>query len=108
MCAYNAEFDRSVILGDVARARRKPLHLEPWSSWHCLMEMYAAWLGSNRWLRLGGGHRAAGDCEAARRVLIEMSTGMGSTFVPRPPGPGDPVTGPPPGTIPVQLADSGT
>ncbi|MFE4205463.1 hypothetical protein ACFRSX_30990 [Streptomyces goshikiensis] len=75
MCAYNVEFDRSVILGDIRRAEKKPLHLEPREPWYCLMEAYAAWLGSNRWLRLGGGHRAAGDCLAARDVLIEMSKG---------------------------------
>ncbi|WP_330335755.1 3'-5' exonuclease (plasmid) [Streptomyces sp. NBC_00536] len=98
ICAYNSEFDRSVILGDVRRAEKKPLHLEPYESWYCLMEAYASWLGSNRWLRLGGGHRAAGDCLAARGVLIEMSKGRGSEFTPQPAGPGDPVAGPPAGT----------
>ncbi|RYJ31228.1 hypothetical protein CU044_0547 [Streptomyces sp. L-9-10] len=47
--------------------------------------MYSDWLGSSRWLRLGGAHRAAGDCEAAaRQVLIEVSKGMGTAFTPRP------------------------
>ncbi|OEJ36517.1 hypothetical protein [Streptomyces agglomeratus] len=46
------------------------------------MEAYAAWLGSNRWLRLGGGHRAAGDCLAARDALVRMSEGRGTAFVP--------------------------
>ncbi|MCS0606014.1 3'-5' exonuclease [Streptomyces sp. LP11] len=96
--AYNAEFDRSVVLRDIARTGKRPMHLEPWSNWYCLMEAYAAWVGSHRWLRLGGGHRAAGDCEAARRVLIEMSKGMGTAFTPRPAVPGDPVPGPPSGT----------
>ncbi|MFB6840242.1 3'-5' exonuclease [Streptomyces sp. NPDC056361] len=95
VCAYNVEFDRAVILGDIRRAEKKPLHLEPRESWYCLMEAYAAWLGSNRWLRLGGGHRAAGDCLAARDVLIEMSKGRGSEFIPQPAAPGDPVAGPP-------------
>ncbi|OLO25478.1 DNA polymerase III subunit epsilon [Streptomyces sp. MNU77] len=31
VCAYNAEFDRTVVLGDIARAGKKPMHLEPWS-----------------------------------------------------------------------------
>ncbi|MFI8177990.1 3'-5' exonuclease [Streptomyces microflavus] len=97
--AYNAEFDRSVVLRDVARAGKKPMHLEPWGSWYCLMNAYADWLGSHRWLRLGGSHRAAGDCESARQVLIEISKGRGVEFTPTPPAPGDPVSGPPPGTI---------
>ncbi|MFI8888245.1 3'-5' exonuclease [Streptomyces sp. NPDC053813] len=96
--AYNAAFDRTVVLGDIARAGKKPMHLEPWNGWYCLMEAYADWLGSRRWLRLGGSHRAAGDCESARQVLIEMSKGMGTAFTPRPAKPGDPVPGPPPGT----------
>ncbi|WP_171053399.1 3'-5' exonuclease [Streptomyces marianii] len=99
ICAYNAEFDRSVVLGDTHRAGKKPLHLEPWDNWFCLMDAYAKWVGSNRWLRLGGGHRAAGDCETARDVLIRMSKGRGSSFTPRPPAPGDPVPGPPAGTV---------
>ncbi|MGS2592040.1 3'-5' exonuclease [Streptomyces hebeiensis] len=97
--AYNAEFDRSIVLRDIARAGKKPMHLEPWDSWYCLMNAYADWLGSRRWLRLGGSHRAAGDCESARQVLIEMSKGRGTTFTPRQPTPGDPVTGPPPETV---------
>nr|WP_052659041.1 hypothetical protein [Streptomyces sp. MNU77]OLO25479.1 hypothetical protein PZ61_0237990 [Streptomyces sp. MNU77] len=71
------------------------------------MQMYSDWLGSYRWMRLGGGHRAAGDCEAARQVLIQMSKGMGTAFTPRPPAPGDPVPGPPPGTALAQPAGPG-
>lgn len=86
--AYNAEFDRSVVLRDIARAGKKPMHLEPWDSWYCLMEAYAQWIGSRRWLRLGGRHRALGDCEAARKVLIEVSKGRGTEFTPAPTAPG--------------------
>ena len=99
ICAYNADFDRGVVLGDVRRAGKKPMHLEPENSWFCLMEAYKDWTGSFRWLRLGGRHRALGDCESARKVLIEMSTGRGSTFTPTPPAPGDPVAGPPASTM---------
>jgi DNA polymerase III epsilon subunit-like protein len=94
ICAYNSEFDRSVVLGDTERAGKKPLHLEPRESWYCLMDSYAAWIGSDRWLRLGGGHRAAGDCAAARDVLVRMSKGRGTSFIPSPAAPGDPVPGP--------------
>ncbi|MFJ4745390.1 3'-5' exonuclease [Streptomyces sp. NPDC088775] len=97
--AYNAAFDRTVVLGDIARAGKKPMHLEPSGGWYCLMEAYADWLGSRRWLRLGGTHRAVGDCESARQVLIEMSKGMGTAFTPSPPAPGDPVPGPPSGSV---------
>lgn len=82
ICAYSAEYDRTVVLKDVERAGKKPMHLEPKGNWYCLMQAYADWLGVRRWLRLGGGHRAAGDCEAARQVLIEMSKGRGTTFTP--------------------------
>ncbi|MFF8387782.1 3'-5' exonuclease [Streptomyces kanasensis] len=98
ICAYSVQFDRAVILGDIRRAGKKPGHLEPRESWYCLMEAYAAWLGSNRWLRLGGGHRAVGDALAARDILIEMSKGRGNEFTPRPAVPGDPVAGAPAGT----------
>ncbi|MDX3025400.1 3'-5' exonuclease [Streptomyces acidiscabies] len=99
VCAYNADFDRGVVLGDIRRAGKKPLHLEPWDSWYCLMEAYKDWLGAFRWLRLGGSHRALGDCESARKVLIRMSKGRGTTFTPTPPAPGDPVAGPPAGSV---------
>ncbi|MFF7529936.1 hypothetical protein ACKI1Q_15195 [Streptomyces galilaeus] len=56
------------------------MHLEPEDSWFCLMEAYKDWVGSSRWLRLGGRHRALGDCEAARKVLIRMSKGRGFEF----------------------------
>ncbi|MGW5216179.1 3'-5' exonuclease [Streptomyces sp. NPDC004051] len=82
ICAYGAEYDRTVVLKDVERAGKKPMHLEPEGNWYCLMQAYADWLGVRRWLRLGGGHRAAGDCEAAQQVLIEMSKGRGATFTP--------------------------
>ncbi|PJE97134.1 hypothetical protein CUT44_14220 [Streptomyces carminius] len=97
--AYNAEFDRAVVLGDVARVGKKPMHLEPWGNWYCLMQAYADWIGSRRWLRLGGSHRAAGDCESARQVLIKMAQGRGTAFTPAPPVPGDPVSEPPSGTV---------
>ncbi|GHB76289.1 hypothetical protein GCM10010331_75250 [Streptomyces xanthochromogenes] len=104
--AYNAEFDRSAVLRDVARAGKKPMHLEPWDSWYCLMNAYADWLGSRRWLRLGGGHRAAGDCEAARQVLVEMSKGRGAVFAPLPVAPGANVPGPPAGSALATVPDA--
>ncbi|MFI2241097.1 hypothetical protein [Streptomyces chrestomyceticus] len=40
-----------------------------------------------------------GDCRAARDVLITLSKGGSDAFTPRPPAPGDPVLGPPAGTV---------
>jgi hypothetical protein len=71
--AYNSDFDRRVILGDTRRAGRKPMHLEDRANWGCLMNRRSDWLGTSRWLRLGGGHRALGDCQAAREVLIDIA-----------------------------------
>ncbi|MEU5476901.1 3'-5' exonuclease [Streptomyces mirabilis] len=108
ICAYNSSFDRNIVLGDTRRAGKKPMHLEPWDNWYCLMESYASWVGSSRWLPLGGGHRALGDTQAAREVLVEMSQGRGTTFTPQAPLPGDPVPGPSDGTalaaVPGQLS----
>lgn len=104
ICAYNSSFDRGIILGDTRRAGKKPLHLEPWDNWYCLMDSYAAWVGSSRWLPLGGGHRAASDCTAAREVLVEMSKGRGTAFTPRPDAPGASVPGPPVGTAVASVA----
>ncbi|GHE51488.1 3'-5' exonuclease [Streptomyces capitiformicae] len=87
ICSYNVVFDRGIVLGDIARAGKKPMHLEPQDSWFCLMEAYKDWTGAFRWLRLGGRHRALGDCESARKVLIRMSEGRGTTFTPTAPAP---------------------
>jgi DNA polymerase III epsilon subunit-like protein len=98
ICAYNEEFDRSVVVGDAKRVGKKPMHLADRKNWWCLMDSYATWLGASRWLRLGGGHRALGDCQAAREVLLTMAKGRGTALTPRPAAPGDPVPGPPAGT----------
>ncbi|MEU4804371.1 3'-5' exonuclease [Actinosynnema sp. NPDC023587] len=71
--AYNAEFDRRIILGDCARYRVKPMHLADTSAWGCVMNRRSDHLGIWRWVALGGGHRALGDCRSARDVLIRMA-----------------------------------
>ncbi|WP_435245213.1 3'-5' exonuclease [Streptomyces tendae] len=112
ICAYNEEFDRSVVVGDTLRVGKKPMHLAEPGNWWCLMESYAAWLGSGRWLALGGGHRALGDALAARDVLVEMAGGRGTAFTPRPPSPDAPVPAEPcvPAavTVPRQANDEST
>jgi hypothetical protein len=37
------------------------------------MEAQSVWLRIGRWLRLGGGHRAREDAEAARQVLLRLA-----------------------------------
>ncbi|WP_146610554.1 exonuclease domain-containing protein [Streptomyces sp. AC1-42T] len=95
ICAYNEEFDRTVVTNDARRVGKRPMHLAEPANWFCLMKSYATWLGSGRWLALGGGHRALGDATAARNVLVEMAAGRGTPFTPRPPAPDGPVPEPP-------------
>lgn len=71
--AYNADYDQGVVLRDTERAGRKPGHLADDDRWACVMQARSDWEGSPRWLPLGGGHRALGDCHAARQVLLDMS-----------------------------------
>ncbi|MEU2856576.1 hypothetical protein [Streptomyces syringium] len=68
------------MVGDALRVTKKPMHLEDLDTWYCLMDPYATWLGSSRWVRLGGRHRALGDCHAARQVLQEMAQVRGFEF----------------------------
>ncbi|MFF3731021.1 3'-5' exonuclease [Streptomyces sp. NPDC002476] len=80
ICAYKAEFDRTVVTRDAERVGKWPMHLADRNNWFCLMESYAAWLRSGRWVALGGSHRALGDAKAARDVLVEMAKGRGFEF----------------------------
>lgn len=90
---YNLVFDRDrILINEVLRAAAalgpEPLNLEEryWepleraSRWECAMQAYAAWWGdwddyhgSYTWQRLGGGHRALGDCHATRERLVTMA-----------------------------------
>jgi hypothetical protein len=79
--AYNAEFDRTVIVGHTEDTGREP---GPWADnarWGCLMEARSDWEGMTRWMRLDGGHTALADCLAARAVLEQM-TGLYSVTYP--------------------------
>ena len=71
--AYNAEFDRAVILGECARYGLRPMHLAAPENWGCLMNRRSDWLATNRSLALGGAHRALGDCHAARDLLLQIA-----------------------------------
>lgn len=71
--AYNAEFDQATVLRHAARDELNPTHLADASNWSCLMNRRSDWLMRRRWLPLGGGHRARGDCEVAYDLLAGMT-----------------------------------
>lgn len=92
---YNASFDTAVLRREVLRAAAalgpKPHDageqywepLERSARWECAMEWYAQWWGEwdhyhrdYTWQRLGGGHRALGDCRATRERLVEMAAAL--------------------------------
>ena len=77
--AFNAPFDHSRIRATHAHAGLPAAQLPPFSRWGCLMEAQSVWLRIGRWLRLGGCHRACGDAEAARQVLLRLAAPAGST-----------------------------
>ena len=69
----NAEFDRAVILGECARYGLRPMHLGASENWGCLMNRRSDWLvtqpepGARWWTP------RAGDCHAARDVLLQIA-----------------------------------
>jgi DNA polymerase III epsilon subunit-like protein len=71
--AYNAEFDRATVLRHAHRDGLDPAHLAEADRWSCLMGRRSHWLMRRRWLPLGGGHRARGDCEVAVELLAAMT-----------------------------------
>lgn len=85
--AYNADFDKGILAGDVTRLQSPPIDWTTWRNWareldwHCAMRLYAAWYGEwstyhqdYRWQRLpGGDHTALGDCRATWAVLRSMA-----------------------------------
>jgi Exonuclease len=71
--AYNAEFDQATVVRHARRDGLDPGHLEDGRHWSCLMNRRSDWLMRRRWLPLGGGHRARGDCEVAFELLAAMT-----------------------------------
>lgn len=70
--AYNAPYDHQVIVDDAARLGLDSAHLASPRSWGCLMRARSAAHGAP-WQRLEAGHRACGDAEAARQVLLDLA-----------------------------------
>ena len=73
LLAYNAVFDSGRIAATHAHAGLDAARLPGPGRWDCLMEAQSTWLRIGRWLPLGGGHRARGDAEAARKVLQQLA-----------------------------------
>lgn len=73
--AYNAEFDHGVLTRHSGRDGLSPGHLGDAGRWACLMGRRSAWELRYRWLPLGGGHRALGDCRTAFDLLCAMASG---------------------------------
>ena len=84
--AYNAGFDAGVMDRETARAFGDYQQALEWCRqirWIDAMETYSAWVGDFsdywgdfRWQRLGGGHRALGDCRAVLSILREMADSL--------------------------------
>ncbi|MBW4700362.1 3'-5' exonuclease [Micromonospora sp. RL09-050-HVF-A] len=70
--AYNAEFDHAVLGRHTGRDGLDPSHLGDIDRWACLMIRRSDWEMRRRWLPLGGGHRALGDCQTAYDLLRTM------------------------------------
>lgn len=67
--AYNHHYDRAVLDRE---ARRSGAPMIPTIDWVCAMRLRADYEGVDRWRRLDGGHRAVGDCQATRDLLLAM------------------------------------
>ena len=70
--AYNSSFDRRIIRATHRHAGLNPAELP--GGFACLMQARMTWLGIGHRIALGGGHRALGDCHAARDVLVRIAT----------------------------------
>jgi DNA polymerase III epsilon subunit-like protein len=71
--AYYSDFDLGVIRLDSDRYHLDPGHLGDEANWDCVMTRRSEWLRNRKWRRLGGGHRALGDCLRTRDVLIGLT-----------------------------------
>jgi hypothetical protein len=74
--AYNADFDSAILAQHARRDRLDVSHLGDGGSWACLMNRRSDWQMRHRWLPLGGGHRALGDCQTAYELLCQMTAPM--------------------------------
>ncbi|MFN6548178.1 3'-5' exonuclease [Mycolicibacterium nivoides] len=77
--AYNADYDRQVVADDCLRygvdSAGSTSHAHWWAD---VMVPRSDFMGTKRWLRNGGGHRALGDVEQTRGHLLTMAAGSSS------------------------------
>jgi len=71
--AYNASFDAGILSNHAYRDGLDLRHLGDFNHWACLMGRRSNWVLRWRWLPLGGGHRALGDCLSAYELLCAMT-----------------------------------
>jgi hypothetical protein len=71
--AYNARFDSDTAAITHEHAGLPAGQLPPRRQWWCLMEALSTWHRVGYWYPLGGRHRAPGDAEAARQVLLRLA-----------------------------------
>lgn len=71
--AYNADYDRGVIVADCHRHGIRRTRLADLGHWADVMVPRSDHAHSRRWLRNGGGHRALGDVEQTRQHLLRMT-----------------------------------
>jgi hypothetical protein len=76
--AYNARFDSGTAAITHEDAGLPAGQMPPLRRWWCLMEALSTWCRVGRWYPLGGSHRALGDAEAARQVLLQLAAPVGS------------------------------
>jgi DNA polymerase III epsilon subunit-like protein len=76
--AYNAPFDSDTAAITHEHADLPAGQLPPRQRWWCLMEALSTWHRVGWWYPLGGGHRALGDAEAARQVLLQLAAPVDS------------------------------
>lgn len=73
LLAYNASFDSGLIRSDSLRVGADAGRLASPAAWECLMKKRSIWRSTSSRLKLGGGHRARGDAEAAQRLLHDLT-----------------------------------
>lgn len=73
--SYHSDFDQGRVLHDCARHSLDPAHLADPEMWGCIMRMRSQAEGTEKNIRLDGGHRAHSDAAAARTVLLSIAEG---------------------------------